>query len=98
MNKTINNLTMNYKNGWIITFDEGVCNDCDNATEEQMKVIIADGFTQPFRLLDDDEIPYYVGHCKPDMDDEFAPLEDWGMPNAGCTMIQHQVGDNWETL
>lgn len=41
-----------------------------------------------FRMLDDDNEVYYEGRCnKPD---SFAPLNDFGMPNAGATMIQYR--------
>ena len=54
---------------------------------------------QPFRLLDDDGVVYYEG-LSDDSDSEaaFAPLDDYGMPNAGCTSIQYKRGTKWETL
>ena len=40
-----------------------------------------------FRLYDDDGILYYEGiSC---CDSSFDPLEDWGLPNAGCTEIRY---------
>lgn len=53
-----------------------------------------------FRLLDDDEIVYYYGRCT-SCDDEaaFAPLDDFGMPNDGATMIEYKTADgSWEVL
>lgn len=82
---------------WVITFDHGVCNDCENANIAQVDQLQKDGFTQAFRLLDDDDEVYYTGWIKPDTD-EFAPLDDFGMPNAGCTSIQFQKEDTWETV
>jgi|6_EtaG_2_1085325.scaffolds.fasta_scaffold42925_2 hypothetical protein len=50
-----------------------------------------------FRLLDDDRIIYYYG--KSSTDDDFEP-QDWGMWNAGVTMIQYYNPSlkQWETL
>ena len=60
-----------------------------------------------FRLLDDDREVYYYGrrlefsdaskgyHMEP----EFAPLECWGLPNAGCTIQQEKNSEGvWTTL
>jgi len=54
--------------------------------------------TFAFRMLDDDGEVYYEG--KSTVADSFAPLDDFGMPNAGCTEIQYRNGDNhsWEGL
>lgn len=49
-----------------------------------------------FRLRDDDRITYYEGWLVGD--DLFAPLDDFGEPNAGCTEIQLKEGDTWETV
>ena len=63
-----------------------------------------------FRMLDDDGELYYEGrlifHPKYDAPDmQFEPLDDFGMPNAGCTEIQYKsdpeinhTGQEWETL
>lgn len=57
-----------------------------------------------FRLLDDDDIVYYEGYyIGPDNETEFAPLDDFGMPNSGCTSIQYREYDSdgvlqWVTL
>ena len=47
---------------------------------------------KPFRMLDDDGILYYEGFL---IGDEFAPLDDFGEPNAGCTRIQIQENGAW---
>jgi hypothetical protein len=48
---------------------------------------------QKFRMLDDDGNIYYYGKLfeRPgwDGDASFAPLDNFGMPNAGCTEIQY---------
>lgn len=71
-----------------------------------------------FRMLDDDGEIYYYGRqletseCTLEyeegffgQDSEFAPLENFGTPNAGCTEIQFDNGAKdstgnvvWETL
>ena len=40
-----------------------------------------------FRMFDDDGEHYYSGLIWGDFDG-FEPLDDYGMPNAGCTEIQ----------
>lgn len=57
----------------------------------------------PFRLLDDDDKLYYEGRIiiintdHPEV--EFAPLDDYGAPGAGCTSIAYQNAQGvWETL
>jgi hypothetical protein len=49
----------------------------------------------PFRLLDDDRVPYYVGVCTGD-DEALARVLSWGMGDSGATILQckdHQ--DSW---
>jgi len=55
---------------------------------------------QPFRLLDDDGIVYFEGFWVPLSDDAtgFEPLDDYGMPDSGCTSIEYKVGDEWKKL
>lgn len=40
-----------------------------------------------FRMYDDDGELYYAGKIRGDFDG-FEPLDDFGMPNAGCTEIR----------
>ena len=42
-----------------------------------------------FRMFDDDGELYYSGSIWGDYDG-FEPLDDFGMPSAGCTGIQYQ--------
>jgi hypothetical protein len=49
-----------------------------------------------FRLLDDDGEVYYKGFCS--CGSSFAPLDDYGMPDSGCTEIQYLVNGKWATL
>jgi hypothetical protein len=52
---------------------------------------------KPFRILDDDGEVYYEGLATPETD--FEPLDDFGMPDAGCTEIQYKNDKGeWETL
>lgn len=54
---------------------------------------------EPFRLYDDDGNLYYKGHIAGDYAG-FEPLDDFGMPNAGCAYIQYRNPSTkeWETL
>ena len=80
-------LTMGANLNWVVTKDHDVVNDCKNATPNQIDQIIKDGFTEKFKMFDDDGELYYSGYAKPDAD--FDPLDDFGTPNAGCTEIQY---------
>lgn len=60
-------------------------------------------FGEMFRLLDDDGNIYYYGAIILNNDDgdgeeDFAPLYDFGMPNAGCVTIEYLVNGEWEPL
>lgn len=61
----------------------------------------------PFRLLDDDREVYYYGRRleSSDADEEYpgepelAPLNDFGAPNAGCTIQEEKNADGkWEAI
>ncbi len=49
-----------------------------------------------FRMIDNDGSIYYHGLCSDDS--SFDPLDDFGMPNAGCTEIQYKVNGEWKIL
>ena len=53
----------------------------------------------PFRMLDDDGNLYYEG-LSDDCNSEkgFAPLDDFGVGNAGCTEIHYLSGGRWQQL
>jgi len=88
---------------WLITHDY-VSNEEDRGTigprgcPLTSEEITATGI--PFRMLDDDGEVYYHGLYKgPDDETLFAPLDDFGMPNAGCTSIQYRnAAGAWEGL
>lgn len=73
-----------------------------DATKQQVNQIKKDGFTVAFRLFDDDGIHYYSGYLKTKYEgceQAFRPLEDYGMPNAGCTDIKYLESDKkWHSL
>ena len=50
----------------------------------------------PFRMYDDDRTLCYEGFLIGD--DQFAPLDDFGEPNAGCTRIDVYENGGWETV
>lgn len=52
-----------------------------------------------FRMKDDDGEVYYEGRSSDDS--SFAPLDHFGMPNAGATSIEYWAsgkGGGWKTL
>ena len=87
--------------GWVISSDltspsgdEGLTGPFDLHPEIQLR--LAKGEGREFRLLDDDKKVYYLGKIVGS--EGFEPLDDFGMPNAGCTIIQYRSSDRWETL
>jgi hypothetical protein len=60
------------------------------------KQIIEHPAAKRFRMLDDDGEIYYEGCLIGD--DLFAPLDDFGEPNAGCTCIQIFEDGQWKYL
>ena len=54
-----------------------------------------------FRMKDDDGEVYYEGRIILGEDEEwFGPLDDFGMPNAGCTSIEYynEHKSEWEVI
>jgi hypothetical protein len=54
-----------------------------------------------FRLLDGDDEVTYTGRFIGDerSQDAFGPLDDFGMPNAGCTTIEYRnINGKFEAL
>ena len=93
---------------WIIDTDK-ISNGQDNgrisasSAHGMAGTYVADlkkGAGTRFRMLDDDDEVYYEGRFVGDHDSEdgFIPLDDYGMPNAGCTSIQYLTNGIWETL
>ena len=92
-------------NAWTITRDHLAEPDARPATNSNAVGIVGPRCTtltanqiadhpdaKPFRMLDDDSTLYYEGFL---IGDEFAPLDDFGEPNAGCTSIQVQENGEW---
>ena len=75
-----------------------------DATPEQLAKAAADG--APFKIYDDDGIKYYEGRfwaddeSGSDSEAAFAPLDQYGTPNAGAVTIKYRNPDTgeWETL
>lgn len=54
---------------------------------------------EEFKMYDDDNELYYTGRLVGDDVAGFEPLDDYGMPNAGCTGIKYKSKDGvWEYL
>lgn len=51
-----------------------------------------------FRMYDDDGELYYSGYYVGPGEEEFAPLDDFGTPNAGCTEIHYLEDGEWKQL
>lgn len=71
-----------------------------DASEELLARLSA-GDGEPFKMRDGDGELYYTGRivgADTDNEDGFAPLQDFGMPNAGCTGIEYKRGNSWEAL
>ena len=55
----------------------------------------------PFKMFDDDDVLCYEGYLYADKNSEdgFMPLDNYGMPDAGCTYVQYknEIGE-WKTL
>ncbi len=84
---------------WIITQDR--ISEKDERSDVGRRSVDFDTFTgegrdkHMFRLLDDDGEIYYMGFCS---ELTHAPLDDFGLPNAGCTTMQYYENYGWHTL
>lgn len=61
------------------------------------------GRGRAFRMKDDDGETYYSGRIITPPEDEqgemdFAPLDDFGKPNAGATEIWYWIDSKWQEL
>ncbi len=83
---------------WIITKD--IIDDGDDNGIMSFDGPPRENFpSKKFRMFDDDGELYYEGIAEPDDEcSEFEPLDDYGMPNAGCTEIKYFENGEWETL
>jgi hypothetical protein len=52
-----------------------------------------------FRMLGDDHDLVYEGvYVETSFSDEFQPLDCFGTPNYGCTIIQYWSGGGWQDI
>jgi len=70
---------------WIITTDH--INDVEKGLTGPSNKSRHTANETDFQLLDDDGELYYTGTLFGDFEG-FEPLDDFGMPNAGCTEIK----------
>lgn len=92
---------------WLITKDR-----ISNSNEESRVGVCSMGFTMKrmekakekkrwfkFRMKDGDGNVYYEGFCDSNDDESaFAPLDDFGEPDAGCCSIEYWNGRRFEQL
>lgn len=92
-------------NSWIITKDHIADPDAKPGTNDNAVGICGiytpnyvkpEELPQTFRILSDDGDICYEGKAGSNVD--FEPLDDFSMPNAGCTEIQYFENGKWETL
>lgn len=97
--------------GWIIEWANPEVFDDDldvgvmggNMTRSVQKSL-KNGSGIQFQMRDDDGIEYYRGRLYIETDSVwadylFSPLDNYGMPNAGCTSIEYLDTDGtWEVL
>ena len=97
------NTTMS-KYSWVITKD----NLAESPLESSVGTLGPHNCSEPaehikargtkFRMKDDDGEIYYYGFIYGDYEG-FEPLDDFGMPNAGCTSIEYKNKQGeWEAL
>lgn len=101
--------------GWIITKDvigddaESAGEMGPAGISREVADALLDGEGKRFRMLDDDRIVYYYGRWIEDEEaeslafeacvDDFQPLDNFGAPYAGCTIIQYRNDKGqWEDL
>lgn len=105
-------MTANYE--WVITKDKIADPDAESGSfQNAIGLTGPRGATnsadfiqkngEKFRMKDDDGEIYYYGylmiHKEETGEEEFAPLYDFGMPNAGCTSIEYKdKNGNWAQL
>ena len=86
--------------GWIITVDHTEDNNEDRiapvigpfGVSDCMMRDLVNGAGLDFRMYDGDGELYYEGRWIGPVDSElmFGPLDDFGMPNTGCTEIRYK--------
>lgn len=92
--------------GWLITHDylEGPQHGCEGVWGPNQTPFSRDDIKhhgRPFLLKDGDGEILYQGLFLGDASSEegFGPLDDFGEPNAGCTVIEYRNSSGkWEQL
>ena len=95
--------------GWIITKEFDAVKSGEKSSvgtvgpsgiTEDVQARLQKGEGTKFRLYDDDGELYAEGLQISDggEDGEFAPLDDFGMPNWGCTEIKQLLNGEWKTV
>tara|TARA_R110002020_G_scaffold55477_1_gene153849 strand:- start:3220 stop:3483 length:264 start_codon:yes stop_codon:yes gene_type:complete len=80
---------------WIITV--GASTIGPHNAPDHFFAQLKDGFGTPFQMHDDDNL-VYQGRIIGDYE-RFEPLDQFGGPNAGCTLISYRgESGNWEML
>lgn len=88
----------NFQYHWVITEDLISCGEFVGTSYLGYKNEVPTP-TIPFRLKDDDGEIYYRGLANDAWtENAFSPLDDFGMPNDGCTEIEYFVDGVWSTL
>ena len=88
---------------WIITKDhckdEYIPRDDAGRCSVNYDEAKAASLVHQFRMYDDDDILCYEGLSNIcDSEAAFAPLDNFGKPNVGCTSIFYLRGEKWEEL
>jgi len=81
--------------GWVITRDHTSAEDVQIVHGSYPVSELRSKGTL-FKLYDDDGILYYTGFVYKGTG--FEPLDDYGMPNAGCTYIEVWEDGEWNIL
>jgi hypothetical protein len=102
--------------GWVITVDKnadelepvgtnsnakGMMGPSNIPEDLRLRLEQGEGIT--FKMYDDDGNLYYIGRIITNGENDeqlFAPLDDFGMPNAGATEIKYKSAttNEWETI
>ena len=82
------------KGGWIILQDHllNIDTTITGPHDSEVGPLDITAMGTEFKLYDDDNVLYYTGKMY-QCEDDLAPLEDFGKPNAGCTKMK--VDGEW---
>ena len=94
---------MHSEYGWkIINYNEDLFGDeClakgPSDLSPKLEKTLDSGIGVPFKMFDDDGEWYFDGIIA-GIYDGFEPLEDFGMPYAGCTEIHFRKDGKWKAI